>query len=62
MEIVPLDAATTAGAQAVGGKAMALARLMQRDVRVPPGFCVTVEGMERIESGPAWAEPVMEDD
>ncbi|MEU7843834.1 PEP/pyruvate-binding domain-containing protein [Micromonospora sp. NPDC049114] len=50
VEIVSLEAATAVGVETVGGKAFALARLMQHDVRVPPGFCVTVRGMERLES------------
>ncbi|MFG1764916.1 PEP/pyruvate-binding domain-containing protein [Micromonospora parva] len=48
MKVISL--AAEAEAQAVGGKAAALYRLLRHGVRVPQGFCVTVQGLERLES------------
>ncbi|NBE79612.1 PEP/pyruvate-binding domain-containing protein [Micromonospora rubida] len=54
-----LGAAAAAGPLAVGGKAFALSRLLRQEVRVPPGFCVTADGMDRLDSD-AMSEALVE--
>lgn len=46
MSIVWFD--QDAGSQRIGGKGFRLCRLAQAGFSVPPGFCVTVEGMDHV--------------